>query len=368
MQKITMKDVAREAGVSVATVSYVLNNTKKYKISEETREKVLKVTHELGFVPNSAAKTLKLQEVKCVGLVILKRLSRNLSDRHYKRMMVTIKENLSAHGYQLLICSGDPDQNGYPDYIMYYLEKRIGAIIYIAEPCCEIPYEERCMIEKNHIPTVVVDSNQNYPEFGNLKLDYQFATHCLLDTIFREKTYERILCLLPADDFQKDRNIEYQNAVAEFAFEHKIPYLNCKVQRIGECDRMEQTSFEKGVERWLSVYNQVDQYIDRWQENDLIFCANALIAENILTITQKRGINADIALGEEFMNIPTQWMEYLKKGGIFYVSNMHAHTIGMKASEMLIDRLEKGENQNTELHGRIVDFSTAKQIYLKQKM
>ncbi|MCD3499298.1 LacI family DNA-binding transcriptional regulator [Streptococcus equi subsp. equi] len=57
-----MKDVAREAGVSVATVSYVINNREDQKISPETRNKVLQMINLLNYRPNQAAKSLVTQK------------------------------------------------------------------------------------------------------------------------------------------------------------------------------------------------------------------------------------------------------------------------------------------------------------------
>lgn len=56
--KITIKDVAREAGVSTATVSYVINNRSDIRITEETRKKVMQVSNLLNYIPNQAAKAL----------------------------------------------------------------------------------------------------------------------------------------------------------------------------------------------------------------------------------------------------------------------------------------------------------------------
>lgn len=55
---ITIKDVAREAGVSVATVSYVINERNDKRISDKTRKKVLQVINLLGYTPNQSAKAL----------------------------------------------------------------------------------------------------------------------------------------------------------------------------------------------------------------------------------------------------------------------------------------------------------------------
>ena len=57
-KKATIRDVAREAGVSVATVSYVLNNRPNQKISDDTKKKVLQIANLLQYSPSFAAKQL----------------------------------------------------------------------------------------------------------------------------------------------------------------------------------------------------------------------------------------------------------------------------------------------------------------------
>ena len=67
-KKTTLKDVARQAGVSVATVSYILNNRTDQKISEATRKKVLQIANLLDYTPNFAAKSLATGRSNIIGV------------------------------------------------------------------------------------------------------------------------------------------------------------------------------------------------------------------------------------------------------------------------------------------------------------
>lgn len=67
--KVTMKDVAREAGVSVATVSYIINNRTDQKISEETRKKVLQIINLLEYYPNQSARALANKKIRNIALI-----------------------------------------------------------------------------------------------------------------------------------------------------------------------------------------------------------------------------------------------------------------------------------------------------------
>ena len=67
-KKVTVKDVAREAGVSVATVSYIMNNCTDQKISEATRKKVLQIASLLNYTPSSVAKSLATGRNSVIGI------------------------------------------------------------------------------------------------------------------------------------------------------------------------------------------------------------------------------------------------------------------------------------------------------------
>lgn len=67
-KKVTVKDVAREAGVSVATVSYIMNNRTDQKISEATRKKVLQIANLLNYTPSSVAKSLATGRNSIIGI------------------------------------------------------------------------------------------------------------------------------------------------------------------------------------------------------------------------------------------------------------------------------------------------------------
>ena len=357
MRKVTMKDVAKEAGVSVATVSYVLNDTKKYKISEETKEKVLQVIQDLGFVPNSAAKTLKMQEVNCIGLVMLKQFSRNLSDRYFKRLMTSVKNQLNEYNYQMMMCSGEKDSLGFPDYVSYFLEKRIGGIIYIVDACQKLPYEELQAIQKYNIPAVIVDSECTYENVCNLQLNYYTSTIDFLRYIVQKQKIERIMCLCPDEAYQPEKTWEQSNAVGDFSKEFGIPLLNCRISHIDECDHMDQTVFNVGFKRWLSVYKQVENYVEKVRESDLLFCTNGFLGDCALALIKNSCKKIVLAIGEEFQTIPVQWFDYINKGGYIYINNMQPHKIGVKAAEMIHERLKTGENHNIVQTAFIVDFT-----------
>ena len=68
--RITIKDVAREAGVSVATVSYVINNRTDLRISDATRKKVLQISNLLGYTPNQSAQALATSRKRMVALYV----------------------------------------------------------------------------------------------------------------------------------------------------------------------------------------------------------------------------------------------------------------------------------------------------------
>ena len=97
---VTIKDIAKAAGVSIATVSYVLNNDPRVK--RETADKVLRVSQELNYVGNSFARSLKTKKTHTVLTIIP-----DFSGPIHTEIIANIHKTLKEHNYQMLVCVGD---------------------------------------------------------------------------------------------------------------------------------------------------------------------------------------------------------------------------------------------------------------------
>jgi len=98
---VTRDDVARLAGVSPATVSYVINNGPR-PVSEETRAKVLWAIEQLGYQPNVMAQNLRRQRTNTIGLVFTT-IERHLTHPYFVDLLTSVGEECARHGFDLLL-------------------------------------------------------------------------------------------------------------------------------------------------------------------------------------------------------------------------------------------------------------------------
>ena len=110
MAKITINEVAKHAGVSVTTVSRVLNN--RGYISEETRSKVQESINALGFIPNEMARSLFTTYTRLIGLIIPSTIN-----PYFGELAFYIEKYLSVRGYKLLICNSINEEENEKNYL-----------------------------------------------------------------------------------------------------------------------------------------------------------------------------------------------------------------------------------------------------------
>lgn len=122
MGNVKMKDVAKRAGVSVATVSYVINNTKN--VLPETRERVIRALTELDYRPNSIAKSLRQKMTNTIGVIIS-----DASNPFFTSMFRGIDDVFTKLGYQLIVCSSDEKPEKERKYLELLSQKQVDGII-----------------------------------------------------------------------------------------------------------------------------------------------------------------------------------------------------------------------------------------------
>lgn len=121
---MTIKDVAREAGVSVATISRVLNNSES--VSEATREKVMDAIQKTGYQQNLLGRHLRCNKTNII-LVMLT----SIVNSYCAKLVHSIDDEARKHGYSIMICATDNDRDTEQRYINFLKNKFVDGIIII---------------------------------------------------------------------------------------------------------------------------------------------------------------------------------------------------------------------------------------------
>jgi LacI family transcriptional regulator len=152
----TISEVAKEANVSRATVSHVINNTRF--VSEETRQRVEQAINELGYRPNVLARSLRLGETLTLGLILP-----DSSNTFFAEIGRSIENAAFESGYNVIFCNSDEDPEKESLYIDVLTEKQVDGIILV--PTC-IHCDAIRSLKKLQVPVVLVDR-----ELSDLALD-----------------------------------------------------------------------------------------------------------------------------------------------------------------------------------------------------
>ncbi|MCT9078825.1 LacI family DNA-binding transcriptional regulator [Streptomyces fulvoviolaceus] len=143
----TMADVARSAGVSVATVSHVLNDTRP--VLPHTRQAVLDAIDELGYTPNTLARSLVTSRTRSIGLAVSA-----ISNPYFTEILQGVEAGALEHGYSLLIADPHDDPGHERKVVQLLHERRVDGMIVAPSPD---PRELVAYLGRHHVPTVFLD-------------------------------------------------------------------------------------------------------------------------------------------------------------------------------------------------------------------
>ncbi|WP_448377841.1 LacI family DNA-binding transcriptional regulator [Fervidobacterium sp.] len=296
---VTIRDVAKAAGVSINTVSRALNN--KPDINKETKERVLKVARELGYIKDATATSLRYGLTKVIGVIL-----EDSSNPFYSEVLKSIEMAARKRGFNVIFMNTEKDYNLEEDAVKTMLSRRVDGII--ISPTQEKSEDIQLLI-KSAVPFVILGvhfEDMEVPEVysNDVKGSYLAVSHLI------EKGRKKIVYLSGYlyKSVARMRLEGYRRAL----YEHMLPFDESYVFEV-----------EEGVE---NSYNKMLDIIESGLQFDGVFCFNDISA-----------IGAMQALREKGYSIPND------VAVVGYDDIAFAHFIQPRLTTVRIDKQKEGE-------------------------
>lgn len=150
--RVTIEDVARDAGVSIATVSRFING-RSGAMSTETSARIRSVIERLGYEPSSAAQTLKTGRSRLIGVVLTE-----VAHVYWSSMLAGIEESARQFGYGVVISSAGNSAEAQNRYVSMFLKQKIDGLL--LNPA---GVDQRTLQRWNGLPVPVVMLDRTFP-------------------------------------------------------------------------------------------------------------------------------------------------------------------------------------------------------------
>ena len=164
-QNVTIYDVAREAKVSMATVSRVVNGNNN--VRKETRDRVLEVIKRLHYQPNAVAQGLASKRTTTVGLIVP-----DLTNLYFAELSKGIDDIALLYKYNIIITSVENRLMKEDQVIQSLLNKQVDGVIYMSN---RLPDEAAEAFKRTETPVVLAGTKDNREEFASVTIDYKKA-------------------------------------------------------------------------------------------------------------------------------------------------------------------------------------------------
>lgn len=209
---ITIYDVAREANVSMATVSRVVNGNPNVKPA--TRKKVMEVIDRLGYRPNAVARGLASKKTTTVGVIIP-----DIASPFFAELARGIEDIATMYKYNIILSNSDQNIEKELHLLNTMLGKQVDGIVFMGGNIKAEHVEE---FKKSPVPIVLAGSIEESGEIPSVNIDYEQATFDAVST-FVEKGHKEIAFVIgpQLEPINKDKKLEgYKRALKDAGIEY----------------------------------------------------------------------------------------------------------------------------------------------------
>ncbi|AAZ25692.1 LacI family DNA-binding transcriptional regulator [Colwellia psychrerythraea] len=265
MTKITIKDVALRAGVSVKTVSRVINN--EVNVRAEMQEKVKKAVNELGFRRNPLARALRNQQTSILSL-----LYSNPNPGYILEVQNGIQAQCDLDNYNLQILPCDHNDEHFFEKIESLLQRSSTDGVLLIEPLCDMP-EVIDLLDKYKLPYALISPATSKPKAPFARSNDEQASYQMTEYLISQG-HKDIAFIMgdPSHGDSHQRLKGYQNALAEY---------NISV---------DDTFFEQGYFTFESGEISARRLLSLKNRPSAIFASNDYMAAAVLKVAAQKQI------------------------------------------------------------------------------
>lgn len=208
-KKTSLKDIADALGVSIAIVSYVLNNKHEGRVSEYKANQIKEMAKKMNYFPNQIAKSLRKDKTYTLGLIIA-----DISNLFYSNIARYIEDESKRHNYNVIFGSADENADKFKELVHVMLSRQVDGIILAAPKGTEATLN---YLREQHIPFVLID--RHFPEVVNINTiginNYQ-ASYSVVEHITENGFKKPAMVTLSTDLYHmKERTLGFKHASTE---------------------------------------------------------------------------------------------------------------------------------------------------------
>lgn len=245
---ITIYDVAKEAKVSMATVSRVVNNNPNVK--EDTRLRVQEVIKKLRYTPNAVARGLASKKTTTIGIVLP-----DIADLSSAEVVSGIESVANMYKYNIILANSCDDKEIEKNIFASFVSKQVDGIIYLGHSLSE---SSKNYLKDIKIPVVLAGNLGNDSEFYAVNIDYEKAAYDITKE-FIVKGSKNISLVIDRYESQKTQRIikGYKEALASENIEFKPQYIIDGYRTYKESNRLYKTITNIEADVVITMFDEV---------------------------------------------------------------------------------------------------------------